>query len=220
MPVAKRGIWAALVLGATLGTAFGGDANAAAPADGSRKYVITRNGSNIGTHTIRFQSSSKGLVIKHEVRVLVKVLFVTAYRYESDRTETWENDHLLSFRAQTNDNGTSRNVVATRVGEGIEVRGEAGTLKAPDTALPSLSWNVLANGSRKIIDADSGKLLDVTVSSPEDELLTLASGKQIKCQRLRVSGAQEATLWFGPDGAIVKERLKARDGSWVQTIQE
>jgi len=212
-------------LGAAGSAAVTARASVAPPPDGVRRYVVTRPGSgpgtgDIGTHEVRFRRTDKGVVVEHKVRVVVKVVFVTAYRYESDRTETWEDDKLVAFRAHTNDNGDTKDVTAARVDDGLQVRGGAGSLKAaPETGVVGPAWNVLGNARpHQLIDADSGKLLNVAVSGLEgSDVVTTKGGRQIICQRVRVSGQYESTMWFGPDGTLVMEKMKARDGSLIET---
>src|SRR5262245_55550036 len=107
----KRGWVAAMFAAAAVSS--GVSATSAEPADGTLKYAITRNGSNIGSHVIRYQRTGPGLVIEHKIRVSVKVLFVEAYHYESDRTETWKDNKLVSLKSHTNDNGDQIDVQAT-----------------------------------------------------------------------------------------------------------
>jgi hypothetical protein len=162
----------------------------------------------------------QNLVVDHQVRVLVKVLFVTAYRYEADRTETWEigdSSRLVFLKTHTNDNGTMLDVVANRGDEGVEIKGSAGALKAPaDTSVPGPGWQVLTPGKHQLIDPDRGKIVSVSVSAPVEETIAIGARK-IKCQKIQLTGGEEATQWFGADGVLVKERLKAPDGSWVET---
>src|SRR5262249_834868 len=121
-----------------------GGSSRAAPPDGTLRYAITRNGSNIGTHTIRIQHTDAGVVVEHKVRVSVKVLFVQAYRYDADRTETWKDDRLVAFKAHTNDNGDPIDVSARSVDAGIQVQGSKGTVTVPaETVLAGAGYNLL-----------------------------------------------------------------------------
>jgi Domain of unknown function (DUF6134) len=193
--------------------------SSAAPADGTRTYTITRNGSDLGTHVISFKRVGPRLVVEHQVRVLVKVVFVTAYRFEADRTETWEDDRLVAFRSRTNDNGTKLDVSVARNDDGLEIHSSAiGVQKAAtDAGIPGPGWNSLGARPNHVIEPDRGRVLNVTVSAAAEETLTIG-GRQVKCQRVRITGDYDATLWFDASGLMVKERLKARDGSMVETV--
>jgi hypothetical protein len=214
----KRALFAAALLTGHLGAAVA----APSPQDGARTYTVTRLGSgpgtgDLGTHVIKFKRAGDSLVVTHTVRVLVKILFVTAYRFEADRTETWGGDRLVALKVHTNDNGTTLDVAATRDGDAVLVKGPAGAQRAPsDTSTPGPGWAVLGAGKHQLIDPDRGKILNVTVSAAVEETIT-AGGKRYKCQRIQLSGDEEATQWFGADGVLVKEHLKAPDGSWVDT---
>src|SRR5262249_12357322 len=117
----------------------------------------------------------------------------------------------------TNDNGTVTDVTAQRNDAGVTVNGTAGVVQAPsEAAPPGPGWAVLGSGKLKLIDPDKGKILNVTVSAPAEELLTI-NGRRIACKKIQLAGDEEATQWFAPDGILVRERLRARDNSWVET---
>jgi hypothetical protein len=201
---------------------FGVASAATSPPDGARTYTVTRLGSgpgtgDRGTHVIKFKRAGDTLVVTHTVRVLVKILFITAYRFEADRTETWGGDRLTALKVHTNDNGTMLDVTASRDGDAVLVKGTAGVQHAPsDTSTPGPGWAVLSAGKHQLVDPDRGRILNVTVSAPVEVTIT-AGGKRYKCQRIQLSGDEESTQWFGADGVLVKEHLRAPDGSWVDT---
>jgi hypothetical protein len=194
-------------------------ASAATPPDGTRTYGVYRNGSELGSHVITFRHTEAGFVVEHHVRIRVKILFVTAYHYEADRTETWRDGRLVAVRTTTNDNGTTFEVTTKPAGDGLEVHGSAGTSTvAADVGVPGPAWNTFASHPTKLVDPDSGKILTVNVTGPVDDVLTVAGGKALKCKRVRVTGGFDATIWFGADGLMLEERMKARDGSTVETV--
>ena len=174
--------------------------------EGTRTYGVWRNGRELGTHVITLHATpSGGLVVEHKIRILVKVLFVTAYRYEADRTETWDAaGRLLAVHTKTNDNGHEMEVTNAS--------------PPPRVGVPGPGWDAFASAPpAQVIDPDTGRLEAVTVSAPTPEVLALG-GKPTTCDRVSLHGEVESTMWFAPDGSMVKERLRARDGSTVETV--
>ena len=62
---------------------------AAEPATETLRFAIIRNGDQIGTHTIELKRSGQEIAVNIETEVLVKVLFVTAYRFQHAASERW-----------------------------------------------------------------------------------------------------------------------------------
>ena len=50
--------------------------------------------------------SGEDLMVEAENQIKVKVLFITAFRFEADRTELWRDGRLVAYRSQSHDGGT------------------------------------------------------------------------------------------------------------------
>jgi len=187
------------------------------PPSGEHEYRILRNGSPIGTHRVKIRSRGGRLAIRHRIDIRVTVVGWDAYRYRLQSAEFWTGDRLTRLTAHTNKNGTPLSVRASLRGSQLVVSG-AEQARAPPEAVPaSPAWNVLERQPRKMIDAESGELWNVRVSEGESATLRLA-GREIDTRRYRVRGDLEATLWYGPQGLLVKKRLSAPDGSTVESV--
>ena len=140
-----------------------------------------------------------------------------AYTYRMESAEFWDGDRLTRMTAHTNKNGTPLSVQASLRDSALVVTGsERG--RAPAGAVPaSPAWNVLERQPRQMIDAESGALWNVRVSAGESARLRVG-GRTIATRRYRVRGDLEATLWYGPQGLLVKKRLTAPDGSTVESL--
>ena len=57
-----------------------------------------------GTATVAQEArSGEDLMVENQIKV--NVLFITAFRFEADRTELWRNGRLMSYRSQSHDGG-------------------------------------------------------------------------------------------------------------------
>ena len=69
----------------------------AQPAAETLQYVIMRKGEQIGTHKFEFHRTGKETSVNIETNVEVKVLFVTAYRFQHVANERWVNERLVAL---------------------------------------------------------------------------------------------------------------------------
>jgi len=66
-------------------------AAAAAPVDGQLDFTVLRNGKEIASHRIHFRRDTDSLNVDIKTDIAVKILFVTAYRFEHHGTEIWRD---------------------------------------------------------------------------------------------------------------------------------
>src|SRR6267142_4253779 len=111
------------------------------PPAGTITYDVWREGSQIGTHTVEFTRDGDKLTVHTKIRIEVKLLFVTVYRFAHDAEEDWVDGKLMRFAAKTDDNGTDRDVLLERSGE--ELRGHYNSEPAalPGNLIPGSLWN-------------------------------------------------------------------------------
>jgi hypothetical protein len=181
------------------------------------EYRILRNGDPIGTHELRIRSRGNRLALQHKIHIQVTIAGFDAYTYEMSSSEYWDGDRLTRFAAHTNKNGTRLAVSAALQGDAFRISGER-TATAPANAVPdSPHYDFLRLRPRHMIDAESGRVLNVRVSAPADE--TIRSGStSVATRRYRVTGDLDGTYWYRADGVLVKKRLTAPDGSEILTV--
>lgn len=109
-------------------------APAIAAAKASRTFRILRDGSDIGTHSLEAVSGANGFEIAIDIRIKVKVLGITAYRYEMDNREVWQGGQVVSVDSTVNDDGTKDFAMAKREGDGLVLAGSKFSGKAPGIA--------------------------------------------------------------------------------------
>src|SRR5207302_9165825 len=72
----------------------------------SLTYAIVRKGEQIGTNAVELRRNGQEIVVNISTKVEVKVMFITAYRYEQSSSERWVDGRLVSLTSTTDDNGT------------------------------------------------------------------------------------------------------------------
>src|SRR5215510_8309528 len=61
------------------------------PAEGRLDYAIMRSGDQVGTHTITFRREGDRVIVDIAVDAQVRVLGITAYRFNQRSSETWRD---------------------------------------------------------------------------------------------------------------------------------
>jgi hypothetical protein len=172
-------------------------ANATEEAPGKQwQFDVALDGKPIGFHTFELQHEGSTQILTTEASFDVKFLFVTAFRYRHQNTETWSNGCLSSIDASTDSNGQQFDVRG-EIGNGsFEVLGAEGSMTLPRCVQTFAYWNPAILESQKLLNSQTGEYEDVTVALEGREQLTVA-GQQIDTLRYRLSAeAGDITLWY------------------------
>lgn len=136
---------------------------AIAAAKASRTFRILRDGSDIGTHSLDAVSGPNGFEIDIVIRIKVKVLGITAYRYEMDNREVWQGGQLVSVNSTVNDDGTKDFAKAMRAGDGLVLEGSKFNGKASGSAATTSYFATDFLKRQPWISTQTAKPLDVKV---------------------------------------------------------
>jgi len=179
------------------------------PESGKLTFAIWREGSRIGTHRFTFRREGDAVIVDGRVDVTVSFAFVTLYRYSGTRNEIWRDGRLVSYAADTDDDGTLIHVRGHADEEGFSVTGKAGTVTLPAKAMPFTMW------SRGVVEG--GALFGMDDGVPLKVKVEALGGSPV--ERFHVTGDVDYAMSFaGPFLRAV--RIKARDGSTVEYMPE
>jgi hypothetical protein len=181
---------------------------------GTRLYGIHHEEhGDVGSHKVTFSRSGDDLMVQVENRIQVKVLFITAYRFEADRTELWRDGRLVSYRSDTHDDGTDIEVSAEARDGKLLIDGMNGRAEASEGTFPSHPWNRDILDHALIMDTKTGELKNVQVEAAGEEVIE-AGGQSVAARKYVISGDMERELWYGPDGTWLQMRFE-KDGSKI-----
>ena len=155
------------------------------------EFDVLREGSPIGTHRVTIDDRDGETRVDIAIDLAVRFAFLTVYRYTHRSREIWRDGRLAALDAQTDDNGERTQVEARATAEGLAVTGSGGVYIAAHDTIPTSYWNRDKLARDRLLDTQSGKLIDVTAQ----RLTNDASGAT-----WRLSGDLEADLAYGPTG--------------------
>jgi len=155
------------------------------------EFDVLREGSPIGGHRVTIDTRDGETHVDIAIDLSVRFAFVTLYRYTHRSTEVWRAGRLIALDAQTDDNGERTRVQARARDGALAVTGSGGDYLAPADAIPTSYWNPDQVARRRLLDTQSGKLIDVAAVAVPAE----GTGAM-----WRLNGDLEADLAYGPTG--------------------
>jgi hypothetical protein len=176
----------------------------AAPRD--IRFLVQREGSDIGTHTVRFREEGGLLRARTEMRIEVKLLSFTVYRFSQDTEEAWRGERLVGLESRSDRNGTRGFCRAAAEAAGLRLRGTAGEALVAADAVPLTWWREASlAGDVPLFDVREGRVVAPRlVRSP-------AGGGQ----RIRVIGGEGAEVLYDAAGNWIGFATTGEDGSAV-----
>jgi hypothetical protein len=158
-------------------------------------FRVMREGSQVGTHTVRFRESDGRLEARSEMRVTVRLMGFTVFRYTYETEEAWQGHRLVSLSSRSDRNGTPGFCEARAEGGQILLRGVAGQARLPANAAPLTWWRAAT------------LLTDVPVFDPRQ-----GAAVQPQLRRSPAPGGGTRVALIGGEGA---EILYDAAGTWV-----
>jgi hypothetical protein len=173
-------------------------------------YTVTRDGSPIGKTIVDIDRSGETVTVTSKTDIEVKVIIVL-YRFTQSVTESWKGDQLISFKSQTDDNGTPHDVSITSSGKGLTIVADGKTSTAPAGAVPGSFWSTKFVKSKALIHPDTGRIMNASVKDVGPEQITIGSTPH-QAQHYKISAGKdyERDLWYDGDQLI---RMRIKDAS-------
>lgn len=174
---------------------------AAALPSGGYRFRVLREGSPIGTHTVRREVDGS---VRTNVNLEVKLLSFTVFRYVHDYAERWRDDRLVGFASRTLRDGREARLELVASGDALQGRGPEGAVRLPAEAAP-LSWWEPRHMQRPLFDAGTGQLLAARPQRDRSDGLT----------RWRAAEREMAALYDAGDN-WVGFTMRGEDGSAIR----
>ncbi len=163
--------------------------------DHDANFLIKRAGKVIGFHHVDISNTADGIVVETTIRMRVKFGPVPLFRYDHKAVEKWRAGSLYSLSSETNNNGDDDYVRLTRIANGYKIEGSGFSGVAPVSAMPSSYWNKSLVETNRLINTQTGEIIDVTVA----ELGRTMAPHQRDAEQYRIVGTIALYLWYdGP----------------------
>ena len=186
----------------------------AQPAAETLQYVIMRKGEQIGTHKFEFHRTGKETSVNIETNVEVKVLFVTAYRFQHVASERWVNGRLVALDAETDNNGKQHKVTAALKGSTLEVQADGKPMQVDKNIIPGSLWNPDLLRQSVMLDSQTGEVMPISVVDDGAEQVATENGPAT-AHRYTIKGKFAQDVWYDSRGRLLQSQFSGPDGSVI-----
>jgi hypothetical protein len=167
-----------------------------AAAAGDWDFRVLLDGREIGRHRFTLQEAGEGVVLRSEARFDVRVLFISAYRYDHEATERWQDGCLQSLISRTDTNGKRIAVNAQSLDGRLAVSGPAGSQQLDGCVMSFAYWDPRILQAQRLLNSQTGALVPVQVSDAGTETITVR-GRALPASRHRIRGpGLSIDLWY------------------------
>lgn len=157
------------------------------------------DGSPIGYHRFTLKNEGPEWVLESRAEFDVKLLFISAYRYDHRATERWRGNCLQSISSSTDDNGTRYAVDSVNTDEGLVVLTDRDRTRLSGCVMTFAYWNPEILQRNRLLNSQTGEYVDVKVNREGEELLTVR-GEQVAAERYRLlAEGRRITVWYGAE---------------------
>jgi hypothetical protein len=182
----------------------------AAPASGAAgawNFRVLLDGRDIGRHRYELTPRGDGVELRSEARFDVRLLFLSAYRYQHEAVERWEDGCLRSLQSQTVTNGERIALTARNSGGELTVERPAGRDVHRGCVQSFAYWDRRILDARALLNSQTGELIPVQVSRLGSETVTV-HGQDLRAERHRIRGSGlQIDLWYAGEHWVALEAL-------------
>lgn len=160
---------------------------------------------DIGTYTNIVDREGDHTEVTSKLHIAVRLLGITVYRQDAERTELWHGKTLERFDGVTVTDGERLPVHGQAKNGGFVITTPSGTVTAPASVHPSNPWSPMVLDTGYMMSTRTGQVLPVHVRGGEVEPVAL-SGVTLKLHQYEVVSDKHQFVWLDDRGTPVAFR--------------
>ena len=209
-------VWNRLFAGSLLLLLFSAGSLATASTNRTLLFDVFLDGKKIGYHRFEIDGSQSDAAVRSEASFDVKFLFVTAFSYRHNATESWSGGCLDEIEARTDSNGKKLNVVGERTGNAFVVETGEQEAALPECVMTFAYWNPGFLEQPRLLNPQTGEYLEVEVEDLGKDVVRL-DGREIPARSVRLTARQmDITLWYSENAEWLALESVAKGGRIIR----
>ena len=198
------------------------------PKDNEVSFDVIRKNKIIGSVITTFNKDNDELILRTIVDIKVKVLFIPAYKFFQDTTETLINDEFIKIKGYTDfEDEREYYITGNDIGDNFVASGMDGDLVLSNKILPLNYWNKKILESEEVFDTQKGIVRKISVKKLDNEIIKI-NEKKIETEKYTLEASKNPkdlgpfpkyTLWYKNDELIKFEFINWKDNKKVSTIR-
>jgi hypothetical protein len=179
-------------------------------------FDVYLNNKKVGKHIFTVSEAGGVKHVQSEASFNVKILFISAYKYEHRAAERWTDNCLVEFDASTNTNGKRIQVSGQQTGAGFLVERDDNPIELPECVSTFAYWNHEFLDQSRLLNPQTGEYVDVYVEQASNEMLDVR-GQLVIARRFKLTANDlDLTLWYSPDDEWLALESVAKGGRIIR----
>jgi len=174
---------------------------------------------DIGTYTNTVESTGDGATVLTRAHFEVSMLGVRMYREDTESTERWQGNRLVSFHGVSDKGDGRAEVKGEARGDNFVITSPRGTVTAPASVQPANPWSANFLGSNTIMHPDTGRVEQVRVSGGEQTTVKI-DGASIPARKYDVDGKPRYSVWLDARGVPMMFAIDDDTGKITFTLSK
>lgn len=182
----------------------GAPASAVAPPPGTYTYRIDHpDYGRIGTYSNRITREGDLTTVETQVRIAIKLAFVTVYRLEADRRETWRDGRLVAYSGVMEKNGKTTRIEGRAEGERFVIDGPKGRIVGPAGVWPANPWSPAIIDAEAIMATATGRLYEPRIRNDGEDSIEV-DGRRLPARHYAIVTREPHEIWFDSAGRLLR----------------
>ncbi len=179
-------------------------------------YDVFLDGKKIGYHRFEIDGSEGDAAVRSEASFDVKFLFVTAFKYRHETSESWTDGCLEEIEARTDSNGKQLELSGERTDSGFVIDTGEREAELPDCVMTFAYWNPGFLDEPRLLNPQTGEYLDVDVTELGSDIVEIG-GREVPARSVRLTARKmDITLWYSPDEQWLALESVAKGGRIIR----
>ena len=179
-------------------------------------FDVFLNDKKVGKHSFTVSETGGMKQVQSEASFNVKILFISAYRYEHSAAERWLENCLVEFDASTNANGKRVDVSGEQTSVGFLVERGDSPIELPECVMTFAYWNVEFLEQPRLLNPQTGEYVVVHVEEVGNEVLQVR-GQPVAATRFSLTAREvDLTLWYSSDDEWLALESVAKGGHIIR----
>jgi len=174
---------------------------------GDWDFRVLLDGREIGRHSYTLESEGQSQSLRSEARFDVRLLFISAFRYDHKALERWNSGCLQSLDSRTETNGKQVAVKASARDGRLVVERPSGRDEHEGCVMSFAYWDPRILEAERLLNSQTGELVAVQIFPKGTEAVAVR-GKTVAAVRHRIQGrGLEIDLWYADGNWVALEAL-------------
>ena len=179
-------------------------------------FDVYLNDKKVGKHLFTVSELGGLKLVESEASFTYRFLFIPAYRYEHRAIESWANNCLIDFDANTNANGDRIYVTGEQNGAMFSVETDNSPVELQECVMTFAYWNSEFLKQPRLLNPQTGDFVDVRVERVGDEILYVR-GRPVAAIRFKLTAYEvDLTLWYSLDNDWLALESVAKGGHIIR----